>query len=104
MSSELIAVSARTDPLRLQGSLTPKEAVTRLRAVNDWFEAIDLVLLEARARPRQRTDADPTRHTRRAPPCERRSSARPHGTVADAIHETPLGLGRPAFRFDVHGI
>src|SRR5687768_11117826 len=47
VSSELIAVeSARTiDRLRLQGSLTTDEAVIRVRAISDWLEAIDLVLL-----------------------------------------------------------
>jgi predicted nucleic acid-binding protein len=47
VSSELIAVeSARTiDRLRIQGSLTPDEAAERIRAVNEWLEAIDLVLL-----------------------------------------------------------
>ena len=47
VSSELIAVeSARTiDRLRLQGFLTTEEAATRWRTVNDWLEAIDLVLL-----------------------------------------------------------
>ena len=47
VSSELIAVeSARTlDRLRLQGSLTTQEAVARRRTVNEWLEAIDLVLL-----------------------------------------------------------
>ena len=47
VSSELIVVeSARTiDRLRLQGSLTTEEAAGRLRAVNEWLEAFDLVLL-----------------------------------------------------------
>ena len=47
VSSELIAVeSARTiDRLRLQGSLTTEEAAIRFRVVNDWLEALDLVLL-----------------------------------------------------------
>ena len=47
VSSELIAVeTARTiDRLRLQGSLTTTEAAARLRAVTEWLEAIDLVLL-----------------------------------------------------------
>lgn len=47
VSSELIVVeSARTiDRLRIQGSLTPDEAADRVRAVNEWLEAIDLVLL-----------------------------------------------------------
>jgi predicted nucleic acid-binding protein len=47
VSSEIIVVeSARTiDRLRIQGSLTPDEAADRVRAVNDWLEAVDLVLL-----------------------------------------------------------
>ena len=47
VSSELIAVeSARTiDRLRMQGALTMEEAANRIGAVNDWLEAIDLVLL-----------------------------------------------------------
>jgi uncharacterized protein len=47
VSNELIVVeSARTiDRLRIQGSLTPDEAADRVRAVNEWLEAIDLVLL-----------------------------------------------------------
>jgi len=47
VSSELIVVeSMRTiDRLRLQGSLTAEEAAGRLRIVNDWLDAIDLVLI-----------------------------------------------------------
>jgi predicted nucleic acid-binding protein len=47
VSSELIAVeSARTiDRLRIQGALTTEEAAERVRAANEWLEAIDLVLL-----------------------------------------------------------
>jgi predicted nucleic acid-binding protein len=47
VASELIAVeSARTiDRLRIQGSLTTDEAAERRRAINEWLEAIDLVLL-----------------------------------------------------------
>jgi predicted nucleic acid-binding protein len=47
VSSELIVVeSSRTiDRLRLQGALTVEEAAARRRAVTDWLEAIDLVLL-----------------------------------------------------------
>jgi predicted nucleic acid-binding protein len=48
VSSELIAVeSARTiDRLRTQGTLTIEEAAERLESVNEWLEAIDLVLLK----------------------------------------------------------
>ena len=47
VSSELIVVeSARTiDRLRHQGALSAEEAIDRLTTLNDWFEAIDLVLL-----------------------------------------------------------
>jgi predicted nucleic acid-binding protein len=47
VASELIAVeSTRTiDRLRLHGSLTDEEAAVRLRAVNEWLEGIDLVLV-----------------------------------------------------------
>jgi predicted nucleic acid-binding protein len=49
VSSELITVeSARTiDRLRIQGSLTAAEAAERTRAVSEWLEAIDLVLLRS---------------------------------------------------------
>ena len=47
VSSELIAVeSARTiDRLRSQGALTMDEAAERIALVNEWLEAVDLVLL-----------------------------------------------------------
>lgn len=47
VSSELIAVeSARTiDRLRSQGALTIEEAAERIGVVNEWLEAVDLVLL-----------------------------------------------------------
>ena len=49
VSNELIAIeSARTiDRLRLQGALTSDEAAARVRTVNEWLEAIDLVLLRS---------------------------------------------------------
>jgi predicted nucleic acid-binding protein len=108
VSSEVIAVeSARTiDRLRLQGALTTEEAGGRLRTVNQWLEAIDLVLL-------------------RTPVLSRASEPMPIplGTL-DAIHlataliwrdrmgslstmathDTALGVAAQAFGFDVHGI
>ena len=47
VSSELITVeSARTiDRLRIQGALSMEEAAERIGAVNEWLEAVDLVLL-----------------------------------------------------------
>ena len=47
VASELLEVeSARTlDRLRLQGALTTEEAAARRATVEEWLEAIDLVLL-----------------------------------------------------------
>ena len=107
VSSELIAVEcARTiDRLRIQGTLSMEEAVERTGAVNEWVEAIDLVLLR--------------------PPVLSRASEPmplPVGTL-DAIHlstallwrdrigplpqlathDTTLGAAARAFGFDVRG-
>ena len=107
VSSELIAVEcARTiDRLRIQGTLSMEEAVERTGAVNEWLEAIDLVLLR--------------------PPVLSRASEPmplPVGTL-DAIHlstallwrdrigplpqlathDTTLGAAARAFGFDVRG-
>ena len=48
VSSELLAVEcARTiDRLRLHSLLSTEEAGFRLASVNDWLEAVDLVLLQ----------------------------------------------------------
>jgi predicted nucleic acid-binding protein len=108
VSSELIAVeSCRTiDRLRLHGSLTTEEAAIRLGVVQDWLEAIDLVLLR--------------------PPVLSRASEplpTPLGTL-DAVHlataliwrdrlalpliiathDTALGLAAQVFGFEVRGI
>ena len=107
VSSELIAVeSARTiDRLRHQGALTMDEAAERIGVVNEWLEAIDLVLLR--------------------PPVLSRASEpmpMPVGTL-DAIHlataliwrdrlgplpqmvthDATLGAAARAFGFDVRG-
>ena len=107
VSSELIAVeSARTlDRLRSQGALTMDEAAARTAAVNEWLEAVDLVLLR--------------------PPVLSRASEPmplPVGTL-DAIHlataliwrdrvgplsqmvthDAALGAAARAFGFDVRG-
>jgi predicted nucleic acid-binding protein len=105
VSSEIVAVeSARTiDRLRMQGSLANDEAAERVRAVNQWLEAIDLVLL-------------------RPPVLSRASEPMPIGTL-DAIHlasallwrdrigslpemathDAALGAAARAFGFDVRG-
>lgn len=108
VSSELIAVeSARTiDRLRNQGALTMDEAAERIAFVNDWLEAVDLVLVR--------------------PPILSRASEpmpMPLGTL-DAIHlatallwrdrigplpqlvthDAALGAAARGFGFDVRGI
>lgn len=47
VSSELLEVESRRtiDRLRVVGALTAEEAAVRLKAVSEWLEAIDLVLL-----------------------------------------------------------
>ena len=108
VSNELIAVeSARTiDRLRLQGSLTAEEAAARLRTVNEWLEAIDLVLLrppvlsrasEPMPMPLGTLDA---LHLATALIWRDRMGALP--TLA--THDTALGLAAQAFGFDVRGI
>jgi predicted nucleic acid-binding protein len=107
VSSELIALeSARTiDRLRNQGALTMDEATERVGVVNEWLEAVDLVLL-------------------RPPVLSRASEPMPMavGTL-DAIHlataliwrdrvgplpqmvthDAALGAAARAFGFDVRG-
>jgi predicted nucleic acid-binding protein len=108
VSSELIAVeSARTiDRLRLQGALTAAEAAARLRTVNEWLEAIDLVLLrtpvlsrasEPMPMPLGTLDA---LHLATALIWRDRMGSLP----TMATHDTALGLAARAFGFDVQGI
>ena len=107
ISSELIAVeSARTiDRLRLQGSLTAAEAASRLRTINDWLEAIDLVLVrppilsrasEPMPMPLGTLDA---LHLATALTWRDRVGPLP----AMATHDTALGASARAFGFDVIG-
>ena len=108
VSSEVIVVeSARTiDRLRLQGSLTTDEAAARLRIVNEWLEAIDLVLLrpavlsrasEPMPLPLGTLDA---LHLATALAWRDRMGSLP----TMATHDTALGLAAHAFGFDVRGI
>ena len=108
VSSELIAVeSARTiDRLRLQGSLTTEEASARLRTVQEWLEAIDLVLLrppvlsrasEPMPMPLGTLDA---LHLATALIWRDRMGPLP----ILATHDTALGLAARSFGFDVRGI
>lgn len=87
VSSEQIAVeSARTiDRLRVHGALTVEEAAGRLRAVTEWLEAIDLVLLRPPVLSRaRRADADHPRHAGRHPLGDGADLARANGGVTNA--------------------
>jgi predicted nucleic acid-binding protein len=107
VSSELIAVeSVRTiDRLRIQGSLTTEEAVDRVRAVNEWLEAIDLVLLRPPVLSRA-TDPLPVPigtldaiHLATALIWRDRLGPLPEM----ATHDTSLAAAARAFGFDVRG-
>jgi predicted nucleic acid-binding protein len=108
VSSELIAVeSQRTiDRLRLQGSLTTEEAAARVRAVNDWLEAIDLVLLRppvlSRASEPMPMPLGTLDALHLATALIWRDRMGPLPTMA--THDTGLGLAARAFGFDVRGI
>jgi predicted nucleic acid-binding protein len=108
VSSELIAVEGpRTiDRLRLQGALTPEEAVTRVRAVNEWLEAIDLVLLRAPVLSRASEPLPMPLGTldalHLATALIWRDRMGPLSTIA--THDSALGLAAQAFGFDVRGI
>jgi predicted nucleic acid-binding protein len=108
VSSELIAVeSARTiDRLRLQGSLTTEEATARVRAVNDWLEAIDLVLLRPSVLSRASEPMPMSLGTldalHLATALIWRDRMGPLPTLA--THDTALGFAARAFGFDVRGI
>jgi predicted nucleic acid-binding protein len=108
VSSELLAVEApRTiDRLRLQGSLTTEEAAARLRVVNDWLEAIDLVLLRPPVLSRA-SEPLPTPlgtldavHLATMLVWRDRMGASP----VVATHDMALGVAARAFGFDVRGV
>jgi predicted nucleic acid-binding protein len=108
VSSELIAVeSARSiDRLRLQGALTVEEAEARLRAITDWLEAIDLVLLRPLVLSRA-SQPLPTPlgtldaiHLATALIWRERMGALP----TMATHDSALGLAALSFGFDVRGV
>ena len=108
VSSELIVVeSMRTiDRLRLQGSLTAEEAAGRLRIVNDWVEAIDLVLIRppvlSRASEPMPMPLGTLDAMHLATALIWRDRMGPLSTVA--THDSMLGTAALAFGFDVLGI
>lgn len=108
VSSELIAVeSARTlDRLRLQGTLTADEAAERWRAVNDWLEAIDLVLVRTPVLSRA---SDPMPMPLGTLDALHLATAltwrdRMGPLAALATHDAVLGSAARAFGFEVLGI
>jgi predicted nucleic acid-binding protein len=108
VSSELIVVeSARTiDRLRLQGALTVEEAAARRRVVNDWLEAVDLVLLRplvlGRASEPLPTPLGTLDAIHLASALIWRERMGPLPLVA--THDTALGLAAQTFGFEVRGL
>jgi predicted nucleic acid-binding protein len=108
VSSELIAIErARTiDRLRIHGALTLEEAAERKGAVNEWLEAIDLVLLRPPVLSRA-SDPMPMPigtldviHLATALIWRDRMGPLPEM----ATHDIALGAAARAFGFDVRGI
>jgi predicted nucleic acid-binding protein len=108
VSSELIAVeSARTiDRLRLQGALTMEEAAERLRAVTDWLDAIDLVLLRPPVLSRASEPLPTPLGTLDAIHLATARMWRERMGVLQtmATHDSALGLAARTFGFQVRGI
>jgi predicted nucleic acid-binding protein len=107
VSSELLAVeSARTiDRLRIQGALSMEEAAERIGAVNEWLEAIDLVLLRPNVLSRA---SEPMPLPIGTLDAIHLSSAllwrdRIGPLPQMATHDTALGAAARAFGFDVRG-
>ena len=108
VSSELIAVeSARTiDRLRSHGALSTEEAAVRARAVSEWLEAVDLVLL----RPPVLSIASEPLHVplgtldalHLATALIWRDRIGPLPIVA--THDTALGMAARTFGFEVRGL
>jgi predicted nucleic acid-binding protein len=107
VSSELIAVEgARTiDRLRVQGALTMDEAAERISVVNEWLEAIDLVLVRppvlSRASEPMPMPVGTLDAIHLATALIWRDRVGPLPEVA--THDTALGAAARAFGFDVRG-
>ncbi len=108
VSSELIAVeSCRTiDRLRSSGALTMQEAALRRQTVNEWLEAIDLILLRpavlSRASEPLPTPLGTLDALHLASALVWRDRMSPLSVVA--THDAALGLAAKAFGFEVRGI
>jgi predicted nucleic acid-binding protein len=108
VSSELIAVeSARTiDRLRMHGSLTPVEAAERTRAMGEWLQALDLVLLRPAVLNRASEPMPMAIGTLDAIHLASALIWRDRmGPLPEmATHDAALGAAARAFGFDVLGI
>ena len=108
VSSELIAVeSARTiDRLRIQGALTAAEAAQRIRTVNEWLEAVDLVLLRppvlSRASEPMPSPVGTLDALHLATALVWRDRIGPLPEMA--THDTALAAAARAFGFDIRGV
>lgn len=107
VSSELTAVeSARTiDRLRLLGALTNDEVIARSRAISEWLEAMDLVLLRppvlTRASEPMPTPLGTLDALHLATALVWRDRMGPLPVIA--THDPALGLAARAFGFEVIG-
>lgn len=108
ISSELLAIeSARTiDRLRIQGALTITEAAERTAAVNEWLEAIDLVLLRPPVLSRASDPMPVPLGTLDAIHLATALVWRDRiGSLSEIVtHDSTLGAAARAFGFDVRGI
>lgn len=108
ISSELLAIeSARTiDRLRIQGALTITEAAERTAAVNEWLEAIDLVLLRPPVLSRASDPMPVPLGTLDAIHLATALVWRDRiGSLSEIVtHDSTLGAAARAFGFDVRGV
>lgn len=108
VSSELIAVeSARTiDRLRHQGTLTMQEAAERRGVVNEWLEAVDLVLVRPAVLSRASEPMPMPIGTLDAIHLATALTWRDRvGPLPQIVtHDAALGAAARAFGFDVRGI
>lgn len=108
VSSELIAIeSARTiDRLRIQGALRMQEAADRIAVVNEWLEAVDLVLLRPPVLSRA---SEPMPFPVGTPEAIHLATAlvwrdRVGSLPRMLTHDAALGAAARTFGFEVHGI
>jgi len=108
VSSELLALeSHRTlDRLRLAGAVTAAETAIQRRAVSDWLETIDLVLLRPPVLSRA---AEPLPTALGTLDAVHLASAlvwrdRIGEPLLVATHDVALGTAAQAFGFEVHGL